>query len=52
MEKEVAVHEEDHHDNQPNDLESTNIVDTLHNDEALRVWLAMAVMKRRRFSAT
>jgi hypothetical protein len=38
MEKEVAVHQEIHPDNHPpNDLEKTNTVDTLHNDEALRV---------------
>jgi hypothetical protein len=37
MEKEVAVHQEIHPDNPQNDLEKTNTVDTLHNDEALRV---------------
>jgi hypothetical protein len=37
MEKEVAVHQENHPEDHPNDLEKTTTVDTLHNDEALRV---------------
>lgn len=37
MEKEVAVHEDDHQGEHREDLAKTATVDTLHNDEATKI---------------
>lgn len=37
MEKEVAIHQGDHLDETPEDFQKAEKVDTLHNDEALKI---------------